>query len=557
MENKLFTYKIDEKYSTKVAYFSMEMAIHQALKTYAGGLGYLSGSHMRGAYDLGQNLIGVTMLWSYGYYDQGRDENRNLKIDFIRKYYYFLEDLETEVIVKINGHNVWVKAYLLNPETFGSAPVIFLTTDYDRNDYLSRTISHKLYDKDEDARIAQETILGIGGVRVLEALGIDRDIYHLNEGHALSLAFELYQKYKENLKQHIVFTTHTPELAGNETHDINKLYKLGFFADLNLNEVRNLTEIADNNFSLTVAALRIAKISNAVSALHEKVANEMWGKYKDISKIIHITNAQNRRFWIDAALLRYLDEHEDYELIGRKKHLKKLLFEEVADQTGKMFDPNILTIVWARRFVDYKRPDLLIRDFERFHNLVETKKVQIIWAGKPYPFDSGAIDLFNNLHKISNNYLNVAVLVGYELKLSQMLKQGADIWLNTPRITHEASGTSGMSAAMNGAINFSINDGWIPEFLIDGVNGFMIPSDASKPIEVQDEEDNKNMMDILEDKIIPLYYENQDKWLTIMKNSMRDVNPMFDSGRMAHEYYAKLYDYDTEKQQNQKYIKEK
>jgi starch phosphorylase len=540
---QLYTYKINEDYSTKVAYFSMEIAIHQALKTYAGGLGYLSGSHMRSAYDLGQNLIGVTMLWSYGYYDQARDENRNLKIEFIKKYYYFLEDLKTEIIVKINGHNVWVKAYLLNPETFGTAPVIFLTTDYDRNDYLARTISHKLYDRHEDARIAQETILGIGGVRILEALGIERDIYHLNEGHALPLAFELYKKYKDKLKKHIVFTTHTPELAGNETHDINKLYKLGFFGDLNLDEVRKITEISDNDFSLTVAALRVSKISNAVSALHEKVSNEMWGKYKNISKIIHITNAQNRRFWIDSTLLRYLDEHEDYELIARKKHLKKLLFEEVADQTGKMFDPDILTIVWTRRFAEYKRPDLLIRDFERFHNLVETKKVQIIWAGKPYPFDNSALAMFNHLNEISNNYSNVAVLIGYELKLSQMLKQGADIWLNTPRITREASGTSGMSAAMNGAVNFSINDGWIPEFLIDGVNGFMIPADASKPIEVQDEEDNKNMMDILEEKIIPLYYEKQDEWLTIMKNSMRDINPMFDSGRMAHEYYVKLYNY--------------
>jgi len=541
----LHTYKIKDKYKTSVAYFSMEFAIDQALKTYSGGLGFLSGSHMRSAYELGQNMIGVGMLWSYGYYDQARDQHKELRADFVRKRYYFLEDLNIEVQIEINNHPVYVKAFLLKPETFGTAPVIFLTTDFEKNDHLAQTISHKLYDVYEDTRIAQETVLGVGGVKVLEALNQKIDIYHLNEGHALPLAFELSKKYptREELRKKIVFTTHTPEKAGNEEHNIHKLHQMGFFAGLDLGKVRELTQIYNDNFSLTLGALRVSKISNGVSKLHAKVSNDMWSNFDNISPIIPITNAQNRKYWADVPLRDALDSGEDYALIARKKHLKKRLFKEVANQTGKLFDPDILTIVWARRFAEYKRPNLLIRDLERFKRLVtnQERPVQIIWAGKPYPFDMNAIHIFNELHHISLDYPNVAVLLGYELELSAKLKKGSDIWLNTPRITREASGTSGMTASMNGAINFSINDGWMPEFSIDGVNSFIIPADPNLDIETQDREDYLNMMDILENKIIPTYYDNQNEWLEVMKNSMRDVLPYFDSARMADEYYSKMY----------------
>ncbi len=541
----LHTYKIKEEYKTGVAYFSMEFAIDQALKTYSGGLGFLSGSHMRSAYDLGQNVIGVGMLWSYGYYDQTRDEHKDLKANFIRKRYYFLEDLNIEVKLNINNHPVYVKALLLKAETFGTAPIIFLTTDYYKNDHLACTISHKLYDVYEDTRIAQETVLGVGGIKVLEALNQKIDIYHLNEGHALPLAFELYKKYpnQKKLREHIVFTTHTPEKAGNEEHNIHKLEQMGFFADLTLDEVRAVTGIDGESFSLTLGALRVSKIANGVSKLHGIVSNDMWKDYHNIAPIISITNAQNKKYWADDQLSHFFKTNEDYEVIGRKKHLKKKLFEIVADQTGKLFDPDVLTIVWARRFAEYKRPNLLTYDIERFKKLVTSseKRVQIIWAGKPYPFDMNAIHIFNELHHLSLEYSNVAVLIGYELKLSSMLKKGSDIWLNTPRITREASGTSGMTASMNGVINFSINDGWIPEFSIDGVNSFIIPADPTLDIETQDREDYFNMMNILENKIIPMYYNNQDEWLKIMKNSMRDVSPYFNSSRMVDEYYSKMY----------------
>ncbi|WP_044419481.1 alpha-glucan family phosphorylase [Halarcobacter anaerophilus] len=542
----LHKYEIDKLYSKSVAYFSMEFAIHQALKIYSGGLGFLAGSHMRSAYDLKQNLIGVGMLWSYGYYDQGRDEDRYLKIEFIRKRYYFLEDLNITVSVDINGKEVFVRAYLVPSELFNCAPLILLSTDIPENDYLSRTITHKLYDSNSETRVAQEIVLGVGGTRVLEELGINPEIYHMNEGHSLPMAFELYQKFKDinEVKKRVVFTTHTPEKAGNEEHKITFLSKMGFFGQTPLEEVRKITGIKKEKFSLTVGALKMSKIANGVSKIHGDVANDMWKEVENRCKIISITNAQNRRYWVDKSLLRALDEHEDFELAARKKHLKRMLFDEVANQTGKMFDPEILTIVWARRFAEYKRPGLLKYDLQRFENLINNQKypIQIIWAGKPYPFDSQAINIFNEITHMARSHKNIAVLVGYELDLSMKLKKGADIWLNTPRVTREASGTSGMSAAMNGAINLSIADGWHPEFCREGVNSFTIPTEGrGLSIEEQDRLDNKNLMDILENKIIPLYYDNKKEWLDIKKNSISDVIPAFDSGRMVHEYYTLMY----------------
>ncbi len=546
---KLHSYDISPKCTTSVAYFSMEFAIDQALKIYSGGLGFLAGSHMRSAYDLKQNVVGIGLLWSFGYYDQERNEDRTLKPQYTRKYYYFLEELKEKVTVKVQTKDVVVKAFLLHAEVFGTAPIILLSTDIDENDYLSRTITHKLYESNERTRVAQEIVLGIGGVKILEALGRKTDIYHMNEGHALPLVYELTKYYPqiESLREHVVFTTHTPEASGNETHDINFLHEMGFFNGLSLEKARSLSGYEnDDNFSLTVGALRASKRANAVSKIHGKVSNEMWHHVSNKCEIISITNAQNKKYWTDKTLIRALDEHEDYELVARKKHLKKVLFDEVADQTGKMFDPEIFTIVWARRFAEYKRPGLLKYDFERFIKLIENTQmpVQIIWAGKPYPTDHGAVDMFNELIHISRQYPNIAVLIGYELSLSKLLKQGSDLWLNTPRLTREASGTSGMTASMNGSVHFSINDGWHPEFARDGKNAFTIPEiDHNLSILEQDRLDNKNMMDILENTILPIYYTNQHKWTRIMKNAMTEIEIEFDSGRMAKEYFELMYNY--------------
>ncbi|MDP2894081.1 MAG: alpha-glucan family phosphorylase [Sulfurimonas sp.] len=543
----LFSYDISEKFTKSVAYFSMEFAIDQALKIYSGGLGFLAGSHMRSVYDLKQDVVGIGLLWSFGYYDQSRNEDRTLKPHYTRKFYYFLEELDAKVTVKINDVNVVVKGFLLRCDVFGTAPMILLSTDTDENDYLSRTITHKLYDGNERTRVAQEIVLGIGGTKMLQAIGHKVDIYHMNEGHALPLVYELHKRFKDTnkVKKHVVFTTHTPEAAGNEIHNINFLHEMGFFGDLDLLEVRAISGYEESdNFSLTVGALRSAKIANAVSKIHGMVANDMWANVDNRCEIISITNAQNKKYWTDKTLVRALDEHEDYELVARKKHLKKVLFDVVADQTGKMFDPEVLTIVWARRFAEYKRPGLLKYDYDRFVKLMTNSKkpVQIIWAGKPYPTDYGAIEIFNELVDMSHRFKGMAVLIGYELSLSKILKQGSDVWLNTPRITREASGTSGMSASMNGSIHFSIDDGWNPEFAKDGKNAFTIPPlDYKLSSAEQDAIDNKNMMDILENIIIPTYYDKPKEWVTIMKSAMNDVEVAFDSGRMAIEYYERMF----------------
>lgn len=541
-------YEFDPKYKKAVAYFSMEFAIDQPLKTYSGGLGFLAGSHMRSAYELKQNMIGVGILWKYGYYDQIRRGDQSMDALFQQKLYSFIEDTGITFKIEINNHPVNVRAFYLSPEVFGTVPMFFLSTDGSENDYLAQTTSHKLYDSDPAGKVAQSILLGVGGAKLLEVLNHETEVYHLNEAHALSLAFSIYSKTKDlaALKEKLVFTTHTPEEAGNEKHDIRLLEKLGFFCGIPLEEVREISGVDNSEFNHSLVALRLSKISNGVSKIHGEVSNKMWNKYKNICPIISITNAQNKKYWADRELSRALEKDDNELLVNRKKELKKLLFDFVADQTGHLFDKNVLTIVWARRFAEYKRPAMITQDVDRFQKIISNKKmpVQLIWAGKPYPMDYNAISIFNSLVHLSKDHRNIAVLVGYELRLSKMLKGGSDVWLNNPRLPREASGTSGMTAAMNGSINFSTYDGWIPEFSKHGVNSFIVPPvDLSLPVHQQDQLDTQNLLDILEEEIIPTYYNDPEKWLTIMKSSMQDVVPYFDSDRMAYQYYEKLYNY--------------
>ena len=541
-------YPFDDRYSKKVAYFSMEFATHQPLKIYSGGLGFLSGSHLRSAYELRQNMIGVGILWKYGYYDQARNQDQTLQVTWMEKQYSFLKDTGIKFQITVHEHPVWVKAWYLDPEIFKTAPLFLLSTDLPENDYVSQTITHRLYDANVATKVAQFILLGVGGAKLIDELGFNPDVYHLNEAHGISAAFYLYKKYENDLKEvkkRLVFTTHTPEEAGNEKHDIHLCHKMSYFCGLSVDEVKKLTGNNDDMFNHSLVALRFARLANGVSQLHGVVSREMWKKYNDICPIISITNSQNWRYWADKQLYKFMEEGNDWAFDDRKKHLKKRAFEIVADQTGKVFDQNVFTIVWARRFAGYKRAGLIATEEEQFEKLLNDKKypVQIIWAGKPYPVDYPAISEFNHLVHLSKKYNNVAVLVGYELGLSKRLKQAGDIWLNNPRVPREASGTSGMTAAMNGSVNFSTDDGWIPEFINHGHNGFVIPKAdyANMTVQQQDEYDLEKLYEILEKEILPLYYENYDTWRMVIKNGMRDVRFQFDSNRMAHEYYELLY----------------
>jgi starch phosphorylase len=541
-------YSIDSNYSKKVAYFSMEFAVHQPLKIYSGGLGFLSGSHLRSAYELKQNLIAIGILWKYGYYDQARNQDQTLQVQWNEKTYNFLEDTGIKFEITIHDAPVWVKVFYLNPETFQSAPLFLLSTDCPENDYVSQTITHRLYDANVATKVAQFILLGVAGAKLVDELGFNPDVYHLNEAHAISSAFYLYKKFNGDLneiKKRLVFTTHTPEEAGNEKHDIYLCEKMSYFNGVSLDKVRQITGIKDGQFNHSLVALRLARLSNAVSELHGHVSRKMWSKYEGICPIIHITNSQNWKYWSDKQLYFAMDEQNEEQFIDRKRFLKKRAFDLVADHTGKLLDPDVFTIVWARRFAGYKRADLITRDKERFEALLAEKKypVQFIWAGKPYPVDYPAITEFNHLVHLSKRYDNMAVCTGYELGLSKRLKQASDLWLNNPRVPREASGTSGMTASMNGAVNFSTNDGWIVEFINHGNNGFVVPPLDYENMHVQDQDqyDLDQLYKILYEEILPLYYDQQHTWREVVKNSMKDVRFKFNSNRMAHEYYELLY----------------
>src|SRR5687768_639064 len=257
-------YPIEDRYSKKVAYFSMEFATHQPLKIYSGGLGFLAGSHLRSAYELRQNLVGIGILWKYGYYDQARNQDQTLQVTWMEKLYSFLEETDIKFQINIHDHPVWVKVYYLNPTTFNSAPLFLLSTDVPENDYVSQTISHRLYDGNVATKVAQFILLGVGGAKLVDELGFNPDRYHLNEAHGVSAAFYLLNKFQsvEKLKEKLVFTTHTPEEAGNEKHDIYLCHKMSYFCGMSLDEVRRLTGLKDDQFNHSLVALRFARIAN-------------------------------------------------------------------------------------------------------------------------------------------------------------------------------------------------------------------------------------------------------------------------------------------------------
>ncbi|HMY83248.1 MAG: alpha-glucan family phosphorylase [Saprospiraceae bacterium] len=553
MNDKFSNFKVPyspaKQFSTRVAYFSMEFALDQSLKTFSGGLGFLAGSHMRSAYELKQNMIGIGILWKFGYYDQVRNSDNNMAVLWQQKSYNFLEDTGIRFQVDVSDHPVWVAVWYLPPERFESVPMFFLTTDVPENDYLSKTITNHLYDYNPEAKIAQSIILGVGGAKLIDIINFMPEVYHLNEAHGLSAAFYLYNKYKsaEEVRKRMVFTTHTPVEAGNEKHNFVDLEKMSFFQSIPVAEIRQITGITGNIFDHSLVALRLSKIANGVSAIHGDVARRMWGGYEGIAPITSITNSQNKKYWADYKLEKAASENNVTALEARKKELKYRLFINLADQTGKWFDPNVLTIVWARRFAGYKRANLITKDLDRFKQVFcnPQRPIQVIWAGKPYPKDNGAIEMFNELVRLSANYPNIAIMTGYEMRLSKLLKQGSDVWLNNPRIPMEASGTSGMTAAMNASINLSTWDGWIPEFVENGKNGFVVPPVDYQNLteQQQDDQDLINLLNIIEKDIASLYYNNPKSWYKLAIRAVKEVVPEFESGRMATEYYEKLYKY--------------
>jgi glycogen phosphorylase len=538
-------YTFDPDYSKPVAYYCMEYAIDQPLKIYAGGLGYLAGSHFRSAYELKQNLVGVGILWKYGYYDQTRKGDQTMDILFQEKVYAFIQPTNIKFTISVSGHDVWVTAYYLPPAVFKTAPLFLLSTDLPENDYLARTICHRLYDANPETMIAAGMLLGIGGCKLFDYLNWKPESYHLNESHGLSIAFYLHHLYGDvqEVRKRLVFTNHTAEEGGNPKSMFWQLDKMGFFSGIPLSEVKKFTANTGEELNYTLAALTLSAIANGVSRNHVEIIRHIW-KEQQVCPILSITNGQNLKYWANHRMYEALQNNNDEEMARLKTEGKEELFRLVADQNGEIFDKNILTIVFAKRFTGYKRADLMLYNLQRFDALMKNAvyPVQLIWAGKPYPADYAAIGTFDKIVNVCKNYSNCSVLSNYELAQSKLLKNGADVWLNVPRIGHEACGTSGMSAAMNGAINVSIADGWVPEFAHDKQNSYVVPhANPMLNLHQQDEIDCNNLYDLLEKEIIPTFYNNKQAWMGIIKNSMRDIIPYFDSNRMASEYYSVMY----------------
>lgn len=529
----------------RVAYFCMEYALQSDVKLYAGGLGILAGDYMKGAKDHGFPMVGIGIKWKQGYGDQMITKKDKVVDTYPIHKYPFLKDTGKMVTVTIRGRNVKCKIWL--DETHGTVPLYLLDTDVPGNE--DGWITGQLYGWFGEERIAQEMVLGIGGVRALRALGIKVDVYHFNEGHALFAGFELvrekvkkgmpYAKALSATREEIVFTTHTPIVQGNESHYIPRMLYMG--ADNGVFDAKKLEALGGSPFNMTVAALRLSRKSNAVAQLHGVTANKMWKKVKGKSEIIAITNAIHRPTWVDPRMLQAAEKGGD--LWTPHMDNKRKLIAFIKERNGVQLKADSLLIGFSRRAVPYKRSNFIFSDRSKVAGLFTSGKLQIVFSGKSHPLDDKGKEIIENILSISREYPNsVVFLENYDMTIGNMLVRGSDIWLNNPRRPQEASGTSGMKAAMNGVPNLSILDGWWPEACQHGVNGWQFGNGfESKDDKKLDANDQKSLYEVLLKEVIPTYYEDRQRWVSIMKASIQSTREEFAVKRMLDEYYERLY----------------
>lgn len=528
-----------------VAYFSMEYGLSSTMKTYAGGLGILAGDYIKGVKDYGMDMAAVGIKWKQGYGDQKVGPDGRVYDIFSNNEYDFIKDTGIKVNVKINSKNIICKVWKV--DCFNNIPLYLLDTDLPENDDYRR-ITEKLYGGGEEDRIAQEIVLGIGGVRALRELGIGAEVYHFNEGHAVFAGLELIREKMENnisfekafeiTRKEIVFTTHTPVVEGNESHQVEKLMNMGANNGLTL---ENMMKIGGSPFNMTVAGLRLAHISNAVSELHNHTANSMWGLIDDRSQIIGITNAIHVPTWADENILKAAEGNGD--LWEHHMKNKAELIEFIKSRTKTQLKQDILLIGFSRRIAAYKRNSLIMTDEKVVGPLLSEGKLQIVFSGKAHPSDGSGKKIIEDILKLSKKYPNSLVfLENYDMEIGKMLTRGCDVWLNNPRKPNEASGTSGMKAAMNGVLNLSTLDGWWPEVCQHGVNGWQF-GDGFESVDSAkvDINDLNALYHVLQQEVIPLYYNNRSKWTEMMKNSILCTKDSFSMKRMVEEYYEKMY----------------
>jgi starch phosphorylase len=537
---------MDNNNLPRVAYFCMEYGLNSEFKAYAGGLGILAGDHLKGAKDLKLPLVGIGLKWKQGYTEQLIDENGKAYDTYHNFKYEFLKDTGVEVSVKIRNLDVVCKVWLL--EEFGNNPLYLLDTDIPENG--DNWITGQLYGWFGEERIAQEIVLGIGGVKALRALGISIDVYHFNEGHAVLAATELIKEKMQSgysfedswkkTREEVVFTTHTPIVEGNESHDISKLEYMGAFNGLTREQ---MIRFGGEPFNMTVAGLRLSRRSNAVAQLHMETANKMWKTVAGRCEIIGITNGIHKPSWVDDRITKAYEN--DGDLWDAHITVKKELIEFINERTGVVLDSDKLLIGFSRRAAPYKRSDLIFTDEEIISPLLKSGKVQIVFSGKAHPLDDNGKEIVEKLVRMMKKYPNsVVFLENYDMNIGRMLTRGSDIWLNNPRRPLEASGTSGMKAAMNGVLNCSILDGWWPEACIDGVNGWQfgdaVSLDDLSQVEL-DKHDTAALYDTLINRVMTTYYGNRDKWVQMMKESIKTTSYAFSVERMLDEYYNKMY----------------
>ena len=599
-----------------IAYFSMEFGLHETLPIYSGGLGVLSGDHLKGASDLGLNLVGVGFLYAEGYFSQrisedGWQEAQNNPIKFSNLPIVLVLGKDgLPLTIKIEFPDRSVSAHIWELRV-GRVPLYLLDTDFADNTPADRKLTARLYWSDMDLRVMQEILLGVGGVQALRSLGFDPQVWHMNEGHS---AFLTLERAREKVAQGLgfeeaisatrgsnVFTTHTPVPAGNDEFPLwlvdkylsNYWPKLGLTREQFVNLALHKQNFGET-FSMPTLALNLSDHRNAVSELHGRVSKRMWNYLwpdlpEDEVPINYITNGVHSTTWMarrqralydhyfEKDWLGHLDKPEtwaqivdlpDTELWEVHQHLKRKLafyllgrarqrwmkggFHPVqVIASGALLDPYALTIGFARRFATYKRADLIFSDLPRLLNLLNSpnRPVQILFAGKAHPADEPGKHLIQEVYRMikqAENGGRLVFLEDYDINLARYMVQGVDVWLNTPSRPNEASGTSGMKAAINGVLNFSVLDGWWRE-AYNGNNGWAIGQDSDLKAEVQDKADAASLYHLLENEIVPLYYADRGadniphEWVARMKESIRTVTPQFSMRRMIKEYTERMY----------------
>jgi starch phosphorylase len=602
--------------SRPIAYFSMEFGLHETLPIYSGGLGVLSGDHLKEASDLGLPLVGVGLMYAEGYFSQrisedGWQDALNNPLDFDDILVLpVLDDDGTPLLVSVEMPDRKFDLRLWEIRV-GRVPLYLMDSDVETNKPEDRMLTARLYWSDLDRRVMQEIVLGVGGVRALRALGYNPSVWHMNEGHAAFLTLERarelvaggasFEDAMDKTRGQNVFTTHTPVPAGNDEFPLwlidkylsNRWKQLGLDRDKFIDLARNEQSWGES-FSMGVLALLNSDGRNAVSELHGRVARKMWhflweDKEVDEVPITYVTNGVHTDNWMARRLgLLYekylgfdwrekLDDPETWsklddipaeELWAFRMHQKRKLSFRMQEwartrwskggfhpvqvvASGALIDPYVLTIGFARRFATYKRASLILRDVERLLDIINRPNmpVQIIFAGKAHPADEPGKQMIQQIYrtvKKAETSGRLVFLEDYDMNVARYLVQGVDVWLNTPRRPMEASGTSGMKAALNGALNFSVLDGWWRE-AYNGKNGWAIGEDKDPDIpEIQDEADAESLYSTLENQIIPLYYDRNADWMPIdwiehLKNSLRTITPQFSMRRMVKEYVERLY----------------